>query len=293
MSTDARFRIASACEAAYYEERLYPLQDRILALVGETYGDRLVLTGGTALARLYLDHRFSDDLDLFTLAPAAGRLGADLGNTLTAAGLRVDPVTASPEFYRAMISDGTTQIQLDVAPDQPRLDTPRLSELNVYAHTLREIAANKIGAFENRSEVKDAVDLFYLAEQFAWSDVFCDAETKRVPIAYEDLKHLRDQPLQGQALLRAPIAADAFAAFLESLHREIELEVKKKVSEYALQIDRIVFDLLWDTPPDRRTINETTAGVLEQRLTQLPLPQRLALAKALHVGAPLGPASKW
>jgi predicted nucleotidyltransferase component of viral defense system len=42
---------------------LYPLQDRILA-VAAGYGDDLVLTGGTALARAYLHHRYSDDIDL-------------------------------------------------------------------------------------------------------------------------------------------------------------------------------------------------------------------------------------
>jgi hypothetical protein len=32
----------------------------------------------TALARLYFGHRFSDDIDLFTSQPQAGRLGRDL-----------------------------------------------------------------------------------------------------------------------------------------------------------------------------------------------------------------------
>ncbi|MDP9107339.1 MAG: nucleotidyl transferase AbiEii/AbiGii toxin family protein, partial [Candidatus Eremiobacteraeota bacterium] len=67
------FRLATSEERAYFEGTLYPLQDRILEVVA-TYGDALVLTGGTALARLYLHHRYSDDIDLFSLEPKPGEL---------------------------------------------------------------------------------------------------------------------------------------------------------------------------------------------------------------------------
>ena len=48
----------------YYFDTLYPLQDEVLAvLAGLETG--FYLTGGTAASRLYLQHRFSDDLDFF------------------------------------------------------------------------------------------------------------------------------------------------------------------------------------------------------------------------------------
>ena len=47
-----------------------------------------------------------------------------------------------------------------------------LLALGVHAHTLRDIAANKIGAFEDRSEVKDAVDLYHLTRRFPWQQLF-------------------------------------------------------------------------------------------------------------------------
>jgi len=53
--------------ARYYLDRLCPFMDRILALV-EGSGTDSYLTGGTALSRPYLNHRFSDDLDLFVNA---------------------------------------------------------------------------------------------------------------------------------------------------------------------------------------------------------------------------------
>src|SRR4030088_2239928 len=110
------FRLATPEERAYYEGVLYPLQDRILA-VAATYGDGLVLTGGTALARLYLHHRYSDDIDLFTLQGHAGTLGRDFGNELESKGFVVEPVTESAAFMRMWVGDGDHRVQVDVAPD--------------------------------------------------------------------------------------------------------------------------------------------------------------------------------
>ncbi len=51
-------------QKAYYLDKLYPFQDKILKVV-ETLGLDFYLTGGTALGRCYLQHRYSDDLDFF------------------------------------------------------------------------------------------------------------------------------------------------------------------------------------------------------------------------------------
>ncbi len=278
----APYRLATAAERAYYEGTLYPLQDRILA-VAAGYGDELVLTGGTALARVYLHHRYSDDLDLFTLQPQAGRLGRDLANALRAGGFTVEPLVASSGFVRMMVGtvDGAAAIQVDVAPDAPRVEAPVRSALGAYVHTLRDIAANKVGAFENRSEVKDAVDLFHLAQRFAWPDVFADAERKRVPIAYEDLQHFLATPVNGSALLSAPIAEDDFARFVAALRAEAAAEINRKVSASRARIPEIASSLLWDAPRELRTINPRTRPVLQRRAPQLPLPQRIALLEAL------------
>ena len=48
----------------YYQDRLFPLQDKVLCLLQEVESP-FYLTGGTALSRCYLYHRYSDDLDLF------------------------------------------------------------------------------------------------------------------------------------------------------------------------------------------------------------------------------------
>jgi hypothetical protein len=274
------FRVATPGERAYYETTLSPLQNRILSVVA-TYGEALVLTGGTALARLYLHHRYSDDLDFFTAEGHAGVLGRDLANRLTREGFEVQPVTESVAFTRMMVGDGTLRIQVDVAPDSPRVEPAAPSALGAHAHALRDIAANKIAAFEDRSEVKDAVDLYHLTRRFAWDALFADAERKRVPIAYEDLQHFLATPLRGSALLTEPIAEGDFAAFVADLRANASAEIKRKVAEYRDRLDSIASDLLWDTPRELRTINDRTRDVLARRAAQLPLPQRIVLLEAL------------
>jgi len=48
----------------YYINNLYPFQDLVLKLIMKV-DDAFYLTGGTALGRHYLKHRYSDDLDFF------------------------------------------------------------------------------------------------------------------------------------------------------------------------------------------------------------------------------------
>lgn len=47
-----------------YYQRLYKFQDQILKVIQQC-DTEFYLTGGTALSRCYLDHRYSDDLDFF------------------------------------------------------------------------------------------------------------------------------------------------------------------------------------------------------------------------------------
>ena len=183
---------------------------------------------------------------------------------------------------RAIVSDDTGSIQVDVAPDAPRVEPPKQSKGGYFVHSLRDLAANKISAFENRSEAKDAVDLHYLAQRVRWDQMLRDAETKRIPIAYEDLQHFLDTPLTGLALLTKPIPEAEFERFVATLRSTISDEIKKKVLEELPRVASIAASLLWDTPPDLRNINPFTRPLLERRAGRLPLPQRIVLTQELN-----------
>ncbi|MDR0620209.1 MAG: nucleotidyl transferase AbiEii/AbiGii toxin family protein [Bacteroidales bacterium] len=50
----------------YYRDILYPMQDGVLN-AQKKCNTPFFLTGGTALSRAYYNHRYSDDLDFFTV----------------------------------------------------------------------------------------------------------------------------------------------------------------------------------------------------------------------------------
>jgi hypothetical protein len=159
---------------------LYTLQDKVFAAV---YEEPLgfYLTGGTALSRFYLDHRYSDDLDFFMhdigLFPDAFRLIlVKLRERWPDVSLQVD----ARDFKRLKILAGGTSLKLDFVADRvQRVGLPKLFGI-VYVDTIRNILSNKLCAIMGRDEPRDIADLIWIARKcsFVWSGVLADAEVK-------------------------------------------------------------------------------------------------------------------
>jgi len=269
-------RLATTAERLEYSERVYPLQDLVLDAVARSEAD-LVLTGGTALSRIYFSHRLSEDLDFFTTAEDVRPYARDLSARLSVRGVLVEPERTMPGFVRLYAVRDDVRLKLEIIFDPHRVEAPERSESGYLVDTLRDIGANKIGAFEDRGEVKDVIDLYYLSRALGWDRLFEDAEAKRVPIAYEDLQHVLDTPLRGAALLLEPIAPDAIERFAKEVRDRVALEIKKKVALWQTRIPDLVADLLWDTPRELRTLTDANREVVLRRARGLSLPKRLAL----------------
>ncbi len=149
---------------------LTPLQRKLLHQIGKTaLRDEFFLTGGTTLAALYLHHRYSADLDLFTDNPAAivqvpptmkeiaSRLGLEITFTRTL-GTFLEAFVTSPDGER---------VEFDFAQDSPyRLEPTRLDpELDLWVDNPTDIACNKLSALFDRAEPKDFVDVFFVAQE--------------------------------------------------------------------------------------------------------------------------------
>ncbi len=277
---NARYRVATADERSWYEMALYPLQNRVCATIG-ALDPQLVLTGGTTLARVYLDHRYSDDLDIFTTGPVAP-LARAIVDALEGDGHDVELRTPLGAFVRMTIVAADIRLQLDIATDHRRLDAPIFApSLGINVPTLRDLAGNKLVAFEDRREIKDAIDLFFLRKTYTWSEFFAAADEKRVPLDYVALHHAMRAPLVGSALLTHEIDDDAFTAFQRESADAIRAQVKKKTTELSATSKTIIHDILWDTPREDRTINAATRRIIKTRARALPLPERLVIRAAL------------
>lgn len=164
---------------------LTPAQEALLGKLGKTEAaDRFVLTGGTALAAFYLEHRYSEDLDLFTGDEAALPLArAALERIAAEEGAALEFTRSFPRFLRCFFTPrGGEALKLDLAVDSPyRLEPPRATDYGVCVDNPLDISCNKLSALFERAAGKDFVDLFFIhRELIPFDDLLPKARHKHV-----------------------------------------------------------------------------------------------------------------
>lgn len=193
---------------AEYYTALYSFQDAVLETVfEEPLG--FYLTGGTALSRFYLHHRYSDDLDFFNhdlhVFPEAFRLVHEkLREKWPLLTVEVD----ARDFKRLRLDQGGLELKLDFVADRlPRVGMPvRVGNLSI--DTVRNILANKVCAILGRDEGRDIADIICISRErrFSWLEVLAEAE-KKESFSIEDLVYrLSTFPLS--ALAEVPFATE-------------------------------------------------------------------------------------
>jgi predicted nucleotidyltransferase component of viral defense system len=127
---------------------------------------RFFLTGGSALALFYLDHRRSYDLDLFSTEAVSGQEIHNLvRRTAERIGAQCEALRTSPDFHRFRLLRGVEREALDVVIDRaPQVDVRKAEFAGIRVDTLREMTANKLTTLLHRAELKDVVDLFFLEQ---------------------------------------------------------------------------------------------------------------------------------
>ncbi len=152
MATDPRF----------YVDELYPLQDRVLAAFAAA-DTGFYLSGGTAASRGYVEHRFSDDLDLFVNdAPEFGLWSARLIRSLNdAPDLSVTIGLREERFHRLTAACDGVSLKIQLINDIPAhigqvRSVPRPGKLD----SAENILANKVTALIDRDEPKDLADIW-------------------------------------------------------------------------------------------------------------------------------------
>jgi len=183
----------------YYQNILYPLQDKILTIVGPLPVD-FYLTGGTALSRAYLNHRYSDDLDFFVNRSASFKAQVEIiVKSLPQQGLKFEIIQADEDFVRVFIYEARHILKLDFINDVLfRSEVPVVTALYRFTDTMRNILSNKITAL-NRLFPKDVVDIVYIAQKFPfeWPAIISDAFEKDMWVSPVEAAGILDEfPLQ-------------------------------------------------------------------------------------------------
>lgn len=163
--------------------KLYLLQDKFLSW-WKVLDLPFYLTGGTALGRFYLNHRFSEDLDFFINADSQyPHYIAKLKNMISAQfAINLQQSLFAEDFTRFIILEDEIFLKIELVNDvnyysgnptiytYGRIDTP----LNILS--------NKLTAIVGRDEPKDVFDIIHLSlnYSFSWLDIFEQAKLKAV-----------------------------------------------------------------------------------------------------------------
>ena len=181
----------------FYEEQLYPLQDTFFNIF-KPYHNLFYLTGGTALSRFYFNHRYSDDLDIFSTGRLEG-FKKRIEQLLILFGdndLYSEVEIASDTFVRIFLKRGDVSLKVDFVNELVfHWGDFRLSEKFGYVDNEMNILANKITAVE-RYEAKDIIDIWAIAKHrsFFWRDVIANASKKAIVDPIPVSKVIKEMP---------------------------------------------------------------------------------------------------
>jgi len=155
----------------FYLDQLYPFQDQVLRVISAT-DTGFYLTGGTALSRGYLNHRFSDDLVFFVNDDQHFGLWADriiLG--LARSAEFTSQINQREErFLRLTLIQAGINLKIDLINDVPsRVGEPWLHPILGRIDTAENMLANKITAVLDRTAPKDLADIWGLCGQMGLS----------------------------------------------------------------------------------------------------------------------------
>ena len=144
------------------------LQEKFLnAFFALEVSKEFFLTGGTALAEYYLRHRYSEDLDLFTVSEEAFRtIDNHIPELLRSLQLQIVSHRRIGDFAGYILQEAATaeRLKIDLVRDINVQFGSKKKIGVVIIDNLENIAANKIGAILSRTEVKDFVDFYFLIQ---------------------------------------------------------------------------------------------------------------------------------
>jgi hypothetical protein len=187
------------------------------------------LTGGTALSAFYLQHRYSEDLDLFTLdSDAFDRVPLYVADTAARLNATVASLQTAPQFHRYRLSRNEEAVIVDFVKEV----VPQISEVKnkfdgIVVDTLDDIAANKICTVVSRAEIKDYIDLYFLARAgYPLENSIQPAQQKDAGVSQAMVAFLLSEFRLSKVpdFMIVPISLEQVQEYFQSLARKLAVE---------------------------------------------------------------------
>ena len=137
------------------------------------------LTGGTALSACYLNHRESEDIDLFSEKPLdEPRILTAIGNSAVKLKAKASYVHIHERITYDLLFQNKDKLKIDLVY-YPYKHLEKTEFLNGLAiDSLVDIAVNKLLSISQRTVSKDYVDLYYLLKKYTIWDLRTGVEQK-------------------------------------------------------------------------------------------------------------------
>lgn len=203
-----------------------PIQNQCLKLFPTvTQSSEFYLTGGTALAYFYLQHRKSEDLDFFTsvegLIPFFSK---SLTDYLCRQGLQAKVQRGFYTFAEILVSSNGENTIIHLAQDtgfrfEPVSECAEFPGLKV--DPLKDIASNKLLALFGRAALRDFIDVYWLIKgKYFSKDQLVDWAKQKDPgfdmywlgVAFSQLDDYR-QNFSDLAMMFKPVTFDELEQF--------------------------------------------------------------------------------
>jgi predicted nucleotidyltransferase component of viral defense system len=223
-------------ERKFYNN-LYAVQDDLMEMVQEQKVD-FYLTGGTALSRCYLNHRYSDDLDFFVNeAPDFKKQTETVVTAIRKRGMQIELGTASESFLRITVLKDEVPLKIDFVNDVIyHYGDFEAAHFFNKIDSWRNILSNKLSAV-SRLEPKDIADLLFIAKKFAfeWPDIMEEAKNKDLWIEPLNVSRIiKEFPVDLFDSVKwiTPVAKKKLSKELHRMHDDIFYGHSNSLAEY-------------------------------------------------------------
>lgn len=196
------------------------------------------LTGGTALSRCYLNHRYSDDLDFFVNeAPDFKKQTERVVSAIRKAGMQIELGTASESFLRITILKDEVSLKIDFVNDVIyHYGDFEAAHFFNKIDSWRNILSNKLCAV-SRLEPKDIADLLFIAKKFAfeWPDIMEEAKNKDLWVEPLNVSRIiKEFPVDLFDSVKwiTPVAQKKLSKELHQMHDDIFYGHSNSLAEY-------------------------------------------------------------
>jgi hypothetical protein len=223
-------------ERKFYNN-LYAVQDDLMKIVQNLEVD-FYLTGGTALSRCYLNHRYSDDLDFFVNeAPDFKKQTETVVSAIRKAGMQIELGTASESFLRITVLKDEVPLKIDFVNDVIyHYGDFEAAHFFNKIDSWRNILSNKLSAV-SRLEPKDIADLLFIAKKFAfeWPDIMEEAKNKDLWIEPLNVSRIiKEFPVDLFDSVKwiTPVAKKKLSKELHRMHDDIFYGHSNSLAEY-------------------------------------------------------------